>query len=125
DLAADGLGLLGDEHQAEAAFADLLHELVGADLCADRFGASWWIMPDAVVPRARAVAPGRWHRCDAPRPALREGNGTARETDRTHRRTAVGHGPNNWPQWSAVRPAGCATGHRTSGSAAAVARHGA
>ena len=31
DLAAYGFGLLGDEHQAEAALADLLHRLVRAD----------------------------------------------------------------------------------------------
>ena len=40
-LAADGLLLLGDEDQAKAPFADLLHQLVGADgradLLADRF----------------------------------------------------------------------------------------
>ena len=30
-LAADGLLLLGDEDQADAALADLLHQLVGAD----------------------------------------------------------------------------------------------
>src|SRR5436190_19379953 len=31
DFATDGLMLLGDEHQAHAAFADLFHELVRAN----------------------------------------------------------------------------------------------
>ena len=46
-LAADGLGLLGHEDHAEAAFADLLQELVGADDGAGGFGA-WLVQGSAL-----------------------------------------------------------------------------
>ena len=38
DLAAHGLGLLGDVDDAHAPLADLLHQLVGADDRAGAFG---------------------------------------------------------------------------------------
>ncbi len=38
DLAAHGMLLLGDEHEAHAPLADLLHQLVGADHRAGSFG---------------------------------------------------------------------------------------
>src|SRR5262245_25105847 len=38
DLTPHGLGLLGHEDDAEAPFADLLQELVGADDCAGTLG---------------------------------------------------------------------------------------
>ena len=40
-LAADGLLLLGDEDQAQAALADLLHELIRADDRAGRSVIGW------------------------------------------------------------------------------------
>ena len=79
----------------------------------------------AAGPRATADAPAPPRRCDKPRPALRAGGDTARESDRRHRRTAAGHGPGSSPRSSAARRASCATAHRTSGSAAVAPRRGA
>ena len=53
DLAADGLLLLGDEDEAHAAFADLLHQLVRADDRAGPLGNGRLVGRENLVERRR------------------------------------------------------------------------